>query len=41
MSFTLVGDNLTVIAANHEFTNKGTWPTVTVSATVLYVKVLP
>ena len=35
MSFTLVGDNLTVIAANHEFTNKGTWPTV------IYVKVLP
>ena len=41
MTFTLVGDRLTVITANHEFSNNGTWPTVTVIATVLYVKVLP
>lgn len=41
MSFTLAGDRLTVITSNHEFTNGGTWPTVTVTATVLYVKVLP
>ena len=36
--FGLIGDRLITVVANHEYLNKGTWPTLTVTATVLYVK---
>ena len=36
--FGLIGDRLITVVANHEYINKGTWPTLTVTATVLYVK---
>ena len=40
MGFSLTDSTLTAVVANHEFNNKGTWPTLTVTATVLYVKIL-
>lgn len=41
VGFSLSDSNLRAVVSNHEFNNKGAWPTLTVTATVLYAKILP